>query len=94
MKKSRLLGAVCACIYLLYIQSATATLINGDWKTAGDNLITSDDYGLEWLDLTVTANRSYDDVSSKLGPGEEFDGWRYASLEEISAIQENLWVKI
>ena len=47
MKKSRLLGAVCACIYLLYIQSATATLINGDWKTAGDNLITRKAYGFK-----------------------------------------------
>ncbi|MFC1772609.1 VPLPA-CTERM sorting domain-containing protein [Pseudomonadota bacterium] len=82
--KSRLLGTLYAVVLIFVTPSSNAALVSNDWKTVGDNLITRDDFGLEWLDLTVTANRSYDDVSNKLGPGEEFDGWRYASLTEIS----------
>jgi hypothetical protein len=65
--------------------NAGASIVSVDWLTSGDNLITQDTVsGLEWLDLTVTTSRSYNDISSKLGPGQEFDGWRYASTNEIS----------
>ena len=39
--------------------------------------------GLEWLDLTATTDRSYNDISSKFGSGQEFDGWRYATQAEV-----------
>lgn len=70
---------------LVLSMNASAAIMNADWQIAGDNLITVDtDSGLEWLDITVTTSRSYNDVSSKLGSGEEFDGWRYATALEIS----------
>ena len=40
--------------------------------------------GLDWLDLTEATNRSYNDISSQLGLGGEFEGWRYASGNEVS----------
>jgi len=62
-----------------------AAIISVDWKTAGDNLVTYDSStGTQWLDVTVTANRSYSDVSTKFGVGEEFEGWRYASYLAVS----------
>ena len=83
MKKSRLSGALCACLTVVSF-NASATIISVDWQTPGDNLITRDtDNSLEWLDLTVTTYRSYNDISSKLGSGQEFDGWRYASSAEV-----------
>jgi hypothetical protein len=65
--------------------NVSASIISADWQTVDDNLITIDtSSGLEWLDITATTSRSYNDINSKLGPGQEFDGWRYASSLEIS----------
>lgn len=85
MKKLRLLGAVCACATILVISTGVdAAIISADWQTSGDGLITQDTTnGLEWLDLTVTANRIYNDVYAELAPGGEFDGWRYATTDEL-----------
>ena len=59
---------------------SNAGLIERDWQSAGDGLITYDEStGLEWLDITATQNRSYNDISSKLGVGLEFAGWQYAT---------------
>lgn len=44
--------------------------------------------GMDWLDLTKTNGRSYNDVASKLGAGQELSGWRYATLEEV----RQLWI--
>ena len=63
--------------------SATAALAVRDLLTPGDSHITFDTTTrLEWLDLTETGTRSYDDMLVGLGPGGEFAGWRYATLAE------------
>ena len=46
--------------------------------------------GLDWLDLTQTVGRSYNDVSSQLGAGGEFAGWRYATTEEFFSMWNSL----
>ena len=48
--------------------------------------------GLDWLDLTETNNRSFDDVSSKLGAGQEFEGWRYATRDEVAEFWMHLGI--
>jgi hypothetical protein len=84
MKKSRLLGAVCACLTVVSF-NAGAAIVSVDWKTPGDNLITRDtSSGKEWLDLTATVNRSRVDIRSELGVGGEFEGWNYASYTAIN----------
>jgi hypothetical protein len=76
--------SACACIAVVSL-NVNAAIKNADWKTPGDNLITQDTIsGLEWLDLTATADRSYLDVSSQFGIGQEFEGWRYATAEEVT----------
>ena len=35
--------------------------------------------GLDWLDVTTTAGMSFNQVSSQLGSGGQFAGWRYAT---------------
>ena len=78
-----IIGAICACLAIVSFNANTA-IMNADWQTAGDNLITQDTgNGLEWLDLTVTAGRSYNDISANFGTGMEFDGWRYATINEV-----------
>lgn len=47
------------------------------------------DTGLLWLDATKTTNRSFDDISAKLDPFEEFDGWRYATNAELRELGSN-----
>lgn len=42
--------------------------------------------GLDWLDLTETNGRSYLDISSQLGDGQEFDGWRFATSAEVQLL--------
>jgi hypothetical protein len=40
--------------------------------------------GLEWLDLTASVGKSYNQVSSLFDAGEEFEGWRHAWGSEIT----------
>lgn len=46
--------------------------------------------GLEWLDLTITSNRSYNDVLNDIsGEGGTFslsDRWRYATMQDIKTL--------
>lgn len=42
--------------------------------------------GLDWLDVTETFQRSYNDVSSQFGVGGEFEGWRYATMDELLSL--------
>lgn len=55
----------------------------------GFNLTVDDVTGLEWLDLTVTAGRTYEDIvgldgTDELGPGGDFEGFRHATDLEVS----------
>jgi hypothetical protein len=42
--------------------------------------------GLDWLDVTRSENRSFDDISNQLESGGEFDGWRYATTDEFNTM--------
>ena len=78
-----IIGAACTCLTVVTF-NAVAAPIEADWLTSGDGLVTYDsNTGLEWLDLTVTANRTYNDISSLFDVGEEFEGWRYATSTEL-----------
>ncbi|MEZ6318102.1 MAG: hypothetical protein R3B49_05005 [Phycisphaerales bacterium] len=69
---------------------ASADLTSRDWAASGDGLLTFDaDSGLEWLDWEYTNNRSYADVSSQLGAGGEFEGFRYATEDEMRGLYEH-----
>lgn len=82
--RSRILGAVCTC-FIAVTSNASAAIVSVDWKTAGDNLITRDtSSGLEWLDLTQTANLSFNDVTAQLGVGDTFEGWSYATGAQVA----------
>lgn len=69
---------------LLAAAPAHAALIATDWLSPGDGLAVRDTTsGLEWLNLTQTANLSYAQVSAELGAGGGFESWRYASNAEV-----------
>ena len=80
--------AICCCF--LFVGTANAIPTSADWQTADDGLITYDDNTkLEWLDLTVTAGISYNTVSSQLGAGGAYEGFRYATSAEISTLWDS-----
>jgi len=75
------------------IANAT-TLQSRDWATHGDGLLTLDtNTNLLWLDLTASqfltptgGLGSFTYVSSLLGTGQMFDGFRYATLDEVNTL--------
>jgi len=90
MKKSRLLGAVCALCSVLVTTHAYSALVQVDWKTPGDGLLTRDtDTGLEWLDTNQSRNWSYPDIINEFGAGGLFEGFRHATLDEVITLQSN-----
>lgn len=59
---------------------AHAALIdNGDFTTDSTT-------NLQWLDLTLTRGRSYNDVASQFGAGGEFEGWRHATFSDLNTL--------
>lgn len=63
--------------------NASAGLTYSDWQGVGDQKATLDtDTGLEWLDLTVTDNQSYDQVSALLST--TYKGWRLPTYDEVN----------
>ncbi len=66
--------------------SAHATLIGvQDHGT----YLTDTTTGLDWLDVTATANLSYDDVIAQLGSGGAFEGWSYANAAQFGTFVDD-----
>lgn len=77
------------------IAHASAQLIPFDYKIAGDQLLTRDlRTGLEWLDIPLTFNRSYEQIEAELAPGGEFDGFRFATRAEFDALHLSFGVPV
>lgn len=45
--------------------------------------------GLDFLDLTASTNRSFNEVSAQFGSGGDFEGWRYATEEQVVTLINN-----
>ena len=83
-----------AATFLLAVFSVStisnAAIVEVDWQSAGNNLITRDTTsGLDWLDLTETNGLSRDYVLTQLGVGGLYEGWRYASSTEVVTLWLN-----
>ncbi len=55
-----------------FVESRTTTLDTGT--------------GLEWLDLAQTTGDSYFNVVNRTRPGEQYEGYRYATSDEVSEL--------
>lgn len=70
--------------------TAYGVLLELDWQATGDGALTQDTVtGLLWLDLGAAFNRSYNDVSTQFGAGGDFEGFRYASEQEVRTLFAN-----
>lgn len=79
-----------ACLVLSQAP-AGAALVAADWLAAGDGKLTQDTLtGLQWLDLTLSNNHSYNDIRTNyLGAGQQFEGFRYATGAEVYGLFVN-----
>jgi hypothetical protein len=68
------------------VTGANAELQSRDSEYGPATITRDTSSGLDWLDLTVTTNRSFNDISAQLGVGGQFEGFRYATTAEISAM--------
>lgn len=70
--------------------AGNAAFIELDWKSTGDNLITFDtNTGLEWLDVTQSVNNSFNYINTQFGAGGDFEGFHYATTDEVSEFMRN-----
>jgi hypothetical protein len=83
-------------IGLLFSSQSQAMLIEMDLYSGGDHLLTLDtDTNLQWLDLSVTKNLSYNTVSALIGGAlfpefsyPDLDEFRYATMDEVTELAE------
>ncbi len=60
-----------------------AIIDNGTYTTDTES-------GLDWLDVTLSVNRSYSYMTTQFGAGGEFDGWRFATGDELVSLVDNM----
>ena len=77
----------------LALGTAPAALLTVD-SDFGPATVTYDSAtGLRWLDLTVTAGLSWDEVLTERATGRMFSGWRYATQFELRQLYANAGVQ-
>lgn len=90
MNKLSLLGVVYALVTVLFSTTTNAALVERDWKTSGDNLITYDPgTNLDWLELTASLGVSYNSMILEFGVGGQYEGFRYATQADILTLWGN-----
>lgn len=100
MKKSGLLGAVCACLIATSFDSLASiiTIHDATYDSIGVaqdgfNITRDIDNGLEWFDFSLTLGRSYNDILGDLGSGGLLEGWRFATSAEFLALGNSAGVQ-
>lgn len=74
-------------VLLLSNAATSAALVQGDDPRYGAGSLTLDtSSGLAWLDLPVSCGYSYLQALAATGPGGSFDGFRFATAQEVVAL--------
>ncbi len=81
--KSKFIGLVTSLMLFGAMPSQAVPLVDQGNITYDPNT------GLHWLDVNLSANQSYTDVSSQFGVGGDFAGYRYASGNEVNTLFSN-----
>ena len=87
MMKLKLIGLVTSLMLFGALPSQAVPLVDLGNTTYDPNT------GLRWLDVNLSADRSYNDVSSQFGVGGDFAGYRYASGNEVSTLFRDAGIK-
>lgn len=81
--------AALAAAAMLVAPPAAAQIFSGDSSFGPDTVTIDAAQGLEFLDLTVTQGEDYAVVENALGPGGAYEGWRFATREELRRLTNN-----
>lgn len=86
-------GYLCMTMISLSFNATAAIISVDDIGGFGIDALTRDtDQGLDFLDVTLSTGRSFNDVSGELGIGGDFESFRYATLDEVIALANNFGV--
>lgn len=79
-----------AIVAAMPTRQAQAVVLSINDTVFGLNSVTRDmDNNLDWLDWTLSTNRSFNDVSTQFGVGGDFEGWRHATDAEVLALYQS-----
>jgi hypothetical protein len=79
-----------ACVTASVNSAARAGVISVDDPVFGSGALTRDtSQGLDFLDLTFTYNYNFATVEGMMAAGQTFDGFRYATEDEVIALINN-----
>lgn len=70
-------------------QANAAIFSQSDAKFGADSLTYDSATKLQWLDLTLSTDRSYSDVLGQLGAGGAYAGFRFATAAELTTLETN-----
>jgi len=70
--------------------TALALIIEADSPLGNSTAFVDTNTGLNWLDLSVTFNQSFDEVSAEFRKGARYEGFRYATTNEVSVLLASL----
>lgn len=90
------LSIVLALLGMLAVgEPVSAQVVSADDPHFGPGSITIDlSTGYQWLDVTLSINRSVADVSAQFGPGGDFEGFRFATKAEVTAFFQSAGLPI
>lgn len=89
----RLLVGFAGFILLLSFNATAIIISEDDAGGFGIDALTRDtDQGLDFLDVTFSSGRSFNDVSGEFGIGGDYEGFRYATLDEVIELANNFGV--
>jgi len=77
------------------VAAQLAPLESVDDSAFGVDSVTRDNVaGLEWLDVTLSTNISYNDIITEFDPGGTFEGWRHAKADELISLFVNAGIPL
>lgn len=80
-------GALSLCAF-----TASADIYTVDWEVDGDQrAILDTESDLAWLTLKETINLSFAEAGARMTEGGVFDGWRFATAEEVHTLFYNVF---
>ena len=83
MNKLKLISSVAIILFAGSANASKADFVDHEVYT------TDTKSKLDWLDVTETMNKSFNQITSQLGMGGELEGWRYATGKEFNQMLMN-----
>ncbi len=81
-EKQKMKKIICLLFFLFTSSVHAAIVDNGNYTTDTAT-------GLDWLDVTLSQGRSYDDVASQFGTSGDFEGWGFATSAQFVTLLVN-----